>query len=455
MKGNYDQFSGLTQEELIQLCAELQDKVTKTISLKQELIGIKNDLDQELNRFRMIEEFGREGIFQDSIDSFGVHAVESFVQVFEQPHCLVAEYSPENKRLQILNSFGFNDIDIPKYVAFDAQYLVKKEGFFLQQETYLNDIFQFLRLQDALIGPFFDSNGKFSGLIICGQMSKDKLFYSPIKPNDRHAYTVMSRKAGYLLQNFRYNQKLKLEIEIRAAIEKELEAKANDLMRSNKDLEQFAYIVSHDLKAPLLNIAGFAQLLDSKYRDALDKNGQEYLNYILEGVQRFKGVIDALLQFSRNVRAAEQKENVVLNQIFENIQRSFAFTINSRQADIQVADLPNVHANKDLLQQLFQNLISNALKFTPEECIPKIVVDAKEREEDFLIRVADNGIGIEEDFLKDIFVPFRRLNQTKEFEGNGIGLSICKKIIEQHNGKIWADSEGLGQGTTFYVSLPK
>jgi light-regulated signal transduction histidine kinase (bacteriophytochrome) len=265
----------------------------------------------------------------------------------------------------------------------------------------------------------------------------------------------MSRKAGYLLQNFRYNQKLKLEIEIRAAIEKELEAKANDLMRSNKDLEQFAYIVSHDLKAPLLNIAGFAQLLDSKYRDALDKNGQEYLNYILEGVQRFKGVIDALLQFSRNVRAAEQKENVVLNQIFENIQRSFAFTINSRQADIQVADLPNVHANKDLLQQLFQNLISNALKFTPEECIPKIVVDAKEREEDFLIRVADNGIGIEEDFLKDIFVPFRRLNQTKEFEGNGIGLSICKKIIEQHNGKIWADSEGLGQGTTFYVSLPK
>ena len=82
-------------------------------------------------------------------------------------------------------------------------------------------------------------------------------------------------------------------------------------------------------------------------------------------------------------------------------------------------------------------------------------MDAKEREEDFLIRVADNGIGIEEDFLKDIFVPFRRLNQTKEFEGNGIGLSICKKIIEQHNGNIWADSEGLGQGTTFYVSLPK
>lgn len=455
MKSSPEQFNSLSKEELVQMCAELQDKVTRTITLKQDLIGIKNDLDEELNRFRVIEEFGRQGIFQESIQGFGVLAVEYFIQAFEQPHCLIAEYAPDQKRLEILSNFGFNNIELPDFVNFDAKYLTKKEGFLLQHETYFSEAFHFLQLEDALIGPFFDSNGNFNGLVICGQMSRDKLFYKPINPKDRHAFTVMSRKAGHLLQNFRYNQKLKLEIEIRRAVEKELEAKANDLIRSNKDLEQFAYVVSHDLKAPLLNISGFAQILNAKYRKDLNAGGQECLDYILEGVDRFKSVIDALLEFSRNAKAAEHKEDIQLQTILDRIIRAFAFTIHQRDATIKCHDLPVVHANPELMEQLFQNLIANAIKFTPEEQKPCIEIKAEEKPDKLIIAVKDNGIGIEADFLKEIFVPFRRLNSATDYEGNGIGLSISRKIVERHNGEIWAHSDGIGQGTTVFVSLPK
>ena len=455
MKRNSDQFSKLSYDELVHLCSELQDKVTRTISLKQELIGIKNDLDKELNRFQVIEEFGREGIFQESIESFGVTAVEYFIQAFEQPHCLIAEYAEDQNFLQILASFGFGNIILPQKFDFDAQYLNKKEGFILQQDTYCSESFHFLELEDALVGPFFDSEGKFKGLVICGQMTKDRLFYNPINPKDRYAFTVMSHKAGYLLQNFRYNQKLKLEIQIRKAIEEELEAKANDLMRSNKDLEQFAYVVSHDLKAPLINIAGFAQILNKKYRTDLAPNAQEYLDHVLEGVDRFKKVIDALLNFSRNVRAVEKMEMVELDKVVERILRSFTFTISKSKAKIEVGELPMIQANPRLIEQLFQNLIANAIKFKVKDRRTQICIQSEERASDYLITVADNGIGIEADLLEDIFIPFRRLHANHLYDGNGIGLSICKKIIERHNGKIWATSEGENQGTTIYISFPK
>lgn len=456
MKSGQEEKKKPTYEELEALCNELQAHVARGIVLQQELNSIKDELDQELNRFRLIQEFGELGLFRDSFQEFGALAAEYFILAFEQPHCLLAEYDEKAGALRVMSIFGFAHTAVPPVLELSPADFPGREGFLLSQHPQIHARLAALELTEALVGPLFGPDGAFKGIAICGQQLPDQRFYKPIDAQSRHSFTVMATKVSYLLHNFRINEQLKQEIEERRRVEKMLEEKAAALLRSNSELEQFAYVVSHDLKAPLRNVLGFAGLLHEKYLDALPETGREYFGIILREIHRFGSVIDGLLAYARiSSRPGEGRRMVDFNHLAEKVQAQILLAIRQRQAVIRVHPLPCLPANPQQMEQLFQNLITNAIKFTPPGRRPVVEISAEPTGEGYCFAFRDNGIGIEKHKLDDIFGLFQRLHPAPQYEGNGLGLSICRKIVARHNGRIWAESAGPDRGTVFYFTIPQ
>lgn len=226
----------------------------------------------------------------------------------------------------------------------------------------------------------------------------------------------------------------------------------DQLMRSNKDLEQFAYIASHDLREPLRAISGYVGLLSQKYKDQLDPKAMEYINFATKSVVRMDELLSGLLEYSR-VQSGSQTLKFVsvrdsLNVAIENLQRS----IDESDAAITFDELPMVKYNEKQLTHLFQNLIHNAIKFKSDRDL-KIHIGCDKQENEWVFSVKDNGIGIQKQSYERIFKIFQRINSLDKYPGHGIGLSICKKIVERHGGRIWVESE-LGTGSTFFFTIP-
>ncbi|MGK7917969.1 MAG: ATP-binding protein, partial [Prochloraceae cyanobacterium] len=232
----------------------------------------------------------------------------------------------------------------------------------------------------------------------------------------------------------------------------ELAQLAQDLERSNAELKKFAYIASHDLQEPLNQVANYVQLLEMRYHQQLDEDATEFINFAVEGVSLMQTLIDDVLAYSKvDVQGIEfELTNVEagLDRALGNLRGRILET----KAVITRDPLPAVMADSTQLMQLFQNLIGNAIKFRSQEA-PKIHVGAKRIEDAWLFWVEDNGIGIDPQFSDRIFVIFQRLHTRDEYPGTGMGLAICKKIVECHRGRIWVESE-LGQGATFYFTIP-
>lgn len=238
----------------------------------------------------------------------------------------------------------------------------------------------------------------------------------------------------------------------RARTEKNLKMKALDLERSNQELEQFAYIASHDLREPLRVISNYCQLLEKKYGDRLDQNATKYMNYIIEGVGRMQTLIADLLAYSRIGRTDLEVESLDFNDALQKALQNLRVSILEHKAEIKSDKLPVLRANRTQIIQVFQNLIGNAIKFHGQ-APPQITITAQEGHSEWLFSVKDNGIGIEQKYADRIFVIFQRLHTREEFPGTGIGLSICKKVIEKWGGRIWVKSQP-GSGSTFYFTLP-
>ena len=234
--------------------------------------------------------------------------------------------------------------------------------------------------------------------------------------------------------------------------EEELHNLTEELKRSNADLEQFAYSASHDLQAPLRGIEGFIKLLSKRYKGKLDAKADEFIEFTIEGVQRMKMLIKDLLEYSqigtKNKNFSSVDSSIPLALALANLQRS----IEENKAAVTYDALPNVLADSSQLSRLFQNLIGNAIKFHGNE-LPKIHISAELKGEEWIFAVIDNGIGIDPKNFDRIFSVFQRLHTMEEYEGTGIGLASCKKIVERHGGRIWVVSE-IGKGTTFYFTLP-
>jgi signal transduction histidine kinase len=225
-----------------------------------------------------------------------------------------------------------------------------------------------------------------------------------------------------------------------------------DLARSNRDLEQFAYVASHDLQEPLRMVATYTQLLAERYRGKLDADADKYIHYAVDGALRMQKLVQDLLTFSRVGRQALAMQSTDCNVVLETALTNLEAAMQESHAVVEHAQLPTVMADSSQLVQVLQNLIGNAIKFRGTKP-PLIRVSAEAQGKEWVLSVADNGIGIAADHMEEVFVIFRRLHTRSEYPGNGIGLSICKKIIEQHGGRIWIESEA-GHGSTFRFTLP-
>lgn len=243
-------------------------------------------------------------------------------------------------------------------------------------------------------------------------------------------------------------------ITTRRSAEEKLQTTMADLERSNLELEQFAYVASHDLQTPLRVISGYLQLLESNYESKLDESGKEFIAFACDAALRMQGMIEDLLTFSRVGTTGRSFEPTDCNAVLDYVLILLGNRIEASGAEISRSALPIIMADESQLEQLWQNLIGNALKFRKADVAPHIQVGASRRDEDWLFSVKDNGIGIGSQYYKRIFALFERLHGQTEYEGTGLGLSICKKIVERHGGRIWVDST-LGEGTTFYFTMPQ
>lgn len=225
-----------------------------------------------------------------------------------------------------------------------------------------------------------------------------------------------------------------------------------ELNKSNKDLEQFAYVASHDLKEPLRMISNYMQLLAKNYKGKIDERADSYIGYAVDGAMRMNALINDLLIYSRVSSKAREFEPVDLSIIIEEVLRDLQLTIEENKAVVNYYDLPSVMADDMQIKQLFQNLIQNAVKFR-NSSNPQINITSERKGKEWLIKVSDNGIGMDPQFSERIFVIFQRLNEREKYPGTGIGLAICKKIVEHHGGRIWVESQP-GQGSAFFFTLP-
>ena len=238
----------------------------------------------------------------------------------------------------------------------------------------------------------------------------------------------------------------------RVQAEEALARQAEELARSNAELEQFAYVASHDLQEPLRMVTSYTQLLARRYREKLDEDAHEFIGYAVEGVTRMQSLISDLLAYSRVGSRGGTFERVELNAVLERTLDVLRSAIEDAGAEVTVDPLPAVTADAVQIGQLLQNLVGNALKFRGD-APPRVHVGARREGDHWLLSVRDNGIGIAPEYAQRIFVIFQRLHTRTDYPGTGIGLSICKKIVERHGGRIWVESVE-GEGATFYFTLP-
>jgi light-regulated signal transduction histidine kinase (bacteriophytochrome) len=257
-----------------------------------------------------------------------------------------------------------------------------------------------------------------------------------------------------------------LDVTDRRRAERNLAEKTAALARSNAELEEFAYIASHDLQEPLRKVLAFGDRLQSRYGDQLDGRGLDYLGRMQNAASRMRQLIDDLLTYSRVTTKAKPLEPVDLNAVVDEVVADLVVRIEETGGRVEVASLPTVVADRVQMRRVFQNLIGNALKFHRDDEAPVVKIYAEilgdERDpvledgashDGCRIFVEDNGIGFDMAYVKQIFAPFQRLHGRVEYEGTGMGLAICRKIMNRHNGEITVDSEP-GRGATFVLTLP-
>jgi signal transduction histidine kinase len=225
------------------------------------------------------------------------------------------------------------------------------------------------------------------------------------------------------------------------------------LAHSNEELQQFAYVASHDLQEPLRMVISYLSLLKKRYRDELDDQAKDYIDYAVDGGKRMKALIDDLLQYSRVETKVKPSSPVDMNEVASRTLMNLELPIKENGAEIIVENLPTVNGDRMQLGQVLQNLVSNAIKFRGE-ARPEVRIGCSLDHEKWVFSVRDNGIGIDMDYAGRIFQMFQRLNSNDRYEGTGVGLAIVKKIVERHGGKVWVESQ-LGKGSTFFFSIPK
>lgn len=259
------------------------------------------------------------------------------------------------------------------------------------------------------------------------------------------------------------NTELHQQIDARALAEEQLKVlneqleqrvadRTEELQRSNQELEQFAYVASHDLQEPLRMVSSYMQLIERRYKGKLDADADQFIDFAVDGAKRMQLLIQALLAYSRVGSRGKPLEPTSCSAVLAEVLSNLQIAIEESGATVTHDRMPTVMADSTQLSQLLQNLTSNALKFRGTEA-PRIHIGVEKEDDHWKFSVSDNGIGIEKQFFDRIFVIFQRLHTRSEYPGTGIGLAVCRKIVERHGGRIWLESK-QGKGTTFYFTIP-
>jgi len=236
-------------------------------------------------------------------------------------------------------------------------------------------------------------------------------------------------------------------------MEEALRQKTEDLIRSNQELEQFVYVASHDLQEPIRMVTSFVQLLERRYKDKLDQDANEFIGFAVDGAMRMHTLINDFLTYSRVATRGKALKPTDCQAVLEQSLGHLKVVLKESGAEVTHDPLPTVMADSSQLEQLFQNLIGNAVKFHGQRS-PKVHISASLDGNRWIFSVRDNGIGIAPEFKDSVFIIFRRLHGNDKYPGTGMGLGVCKKVVERHGGRIWVESEP-GKGATFYFTLPK
>jgi PAS domain S-box-containing protein len=307
------------------------------------------------------------------------------------------------------------------------------------------------RVLESTASTILDAQGKVNKLVIVNRDITDrKRAEMALQEHKVHLEELVATRTAELQTA---NEQLQRDISKRQEVQLVLSHKLEELARSNSELEQFAYVASHDLQEPLRMVASYTQLLGRRYQGKLDANADEFIGFAVDGATRMQQLIEDLLSYSRLTtrgKALTRTEaGAACNAAIGNLQES----IKDSNAIVSVGLLPSVFADASQLTALFQNLIGNAIKYRNERR-PEIRVDALPQGNEWVFSVQDNGIGIEQQYFERIFQMFQRLHSRKDYPGTGIGLAVCKKIVERHGGRIWLESKP-GQGSTFLFTIPK
>jgi light-regulated signal transduction histidine kinase (bacteriophytochrome) len=254
--------------------------------------------------------------------------------------------------------------------------------------------------------------------------------------------------------NFRGYRGVGRDVTERKRAQSVLRAAYDELARSNAELQQFAYVASHDLQEPLRMIGSYTQLLERRYGDKFDQDAREFMGFIVDGATRMKQLIEDLLAYSRVGTRGKELRPVRAQLLLDKALTNLRATIEASGAVVTHDALPEVNVDDTQIVQLLQNLIGNAIKFRKKDEVPRIHVVAEDAGREWRFCVADNGIGLEPQYSERIFMVFQRLHTHDEYPGTGIGLAICKKVIDRHRGRIWVES-APGNGSKFYFTLPK
>lgn len=328
---------------------------------------------------------------------------------------------------------------------------IKRDNKSIMAETILSDFHGKDIFLWGKASPLYDENKKMVGAI---ESIRDITDMKKIDVELHEYRENLEKQVEDRTQELaKTNEKLKNVISKHESTEIELAKLVMELKRSNKELEQFAYVASHDLQEPLRMVSSFTQLLERQYKDKLDENAYEYIKYAVDGAKRMQKLINDLLAYSRVTTKGDNFTEINAEEVVEQALFDLEIVIKENDAEIIVDPLPKIYADRSQMIQLFQNLIGNAIKYRSDD-VPHIHISAQKGEEEWIFQVSDNGIGIDSEYYDRIFQIFQRLHEMHVYSGTGVGLAICKKIVERHGGRIWLDSE-VGKGSTFYLSIPE
>ncbi len=427
----------------------------------EQLASRLQKLEYQERQLKTINEFAIELVSENSIDDIVWYIAKKVVARMGFLDCIVylydreegvlvqkAAHGPKNPlKFDIKNPITINlgegivgsvaktgIAEIVNDTRLDARYII-------DDENRLSEIAVPIIFEDQLLG-IIDSEHSSIGFYTEEHLTYLNTIAAITAPKIMHA------KAMEQLANYRRG----LEEEVNAKTI-ELQNTISKLKKSNLDLERFAYAASHDLQEPIRTIASYLQLIKKKETD-ISKDAQEFLDFAIDGAKRMKKLLEGLLLYSKLGKNGVLNELIDLDLVIEMICANLNARIKETNAQVHYKNLGFIRGNKTQIIQLFQNLFSNAFKFKKKEVSPIIKLSAIEKGNFLEIQIQDNGIGIEGTYHQKIFDLFCRLNTIDKYEGSGMGLALCKRIIENHSGNISLDSE-IDKGTTFYISLPK